>query len=126
MSATANRALVVLQGGAALPLNALQTFIIEQGIDPAAADITSDPASLGSSSTYSRAAVIATSADAGLLGAVAKHLQPGSSLALQLHGQVCVWQRLAPAAHAWSSSRRAAHRSWSPAARRATPAVRCC
>lgn len=87
--------LVVLQGSG-LPLSSLQQLLSQHGVAPDSAVITTQPGSMGSSSNsnsggaaaaFSKALVLASSADAGAtLGAVAKLLQPGGSVVVQLHG----------------------------------------
>jgi hypothetical protein len=85
----------VLQGSG-LPLSSLQQLLSQHGVAPDSAVITTQPGSMGSSSNsnsggaaaaFSKALVLASSADAGAtLGAVAKLLQPGGSVVVQLHG----------------------------------------
>lgn len=83
------RTLVVVHGSG-LPLTDLQSLISSHGVTPDSAEVTTEPAALAATGTaaaaYSRALVLSRSADAALLGAVAKLLQPGSSVIVQLQG----------------------------------------
>lgn len=90
---------MVLHGNTVLPYQALQSFCESQGVRSDSADISTDAAANagGDSSTYSKALVLCSSnADPAILGAVAKRLTPGSTVAVQLHKEqvrVCAWER---------------------------------
>lgn len=80
------KTLVVLHGSV-LPYQTVQECCSAHNVSAEHADITTQPAALvAGGSKYSKAVVLCSSSvDAALLGAVAKLLTPGSSVALQLH-----------------------------------------
>lgn len=82
----ANKTLVVLHGSL-FPYQRVQDCCSSHNVSAEHADITTQPAALvAGGSKYSKAVVLcSSSADASLLGAVAKLLTPGSSVAVQLH-----------------------------------------
>jgi hypothetical protein len=90
--AASPRVLVVLHGSG-LPFSGLHSLISAHGVAPDSADITTEPATLvaaggaSAAASYSKALVLSSAADAAVLGAVAKLLQPGGSVVVQLQGQ---------------------------------------
>jgi hypothetical protein len=78
------KTLVVLHGGL-FPYQTVQEFCSTHNVSAHDADVTTEPAALQAGSTYSKAVVLCNTADAAVMGAVAKLLSPGSSVAIQLH-----------------------------------------
>lgn len=78
--------------GSLLPSQAVQECLATHSAAPDAhVDITTDPAAAAaaaggaSAASYGKAVVLCSHADAAVLGAVAKLLAPGASVAVQLH-----------------------------------------
>lgn len=87
--------LVVLHGGPFSYQN-VQEFLNSNNVASTSADITTEPAALGAAAKYSKALLLAHSADGTLqpvLSALNKLLTPGASVVLTLlPKQVCVCQ----------------------------------
>jgi len=80
----ATRTLVVLHGSL-FPYQTVQEFCQSHGVAAESADITTEPAAIAGGASYSKAVVLCSRADPAVLGAVAKRLTPGSTVAVQLH-----------------------------------------
>jgi hypothetical protein len=75
--------LVVLHGSL-FPFQTVQDFCKSHDVASDSADIITEPTALGGGAQYSKAVVLCSQADAAVLGAVAKLLKPGASVAVQL------------------------------------------